>query len=108
MKRIITGYIYDTENSDFVCRVCSNKRDKAMHIDAVLCRTRRSKKFFLAGSGGAMTAFARSNHDGTMSGADKVIVISYAIALGYAKRYADKDTLRRFFHHLDSMPAMPR
>jgi len=97
MKAIIDGKRYDTEKAELVCEIKDGAVGDFRRIDAGLYRTPRSKEFFLAGWGGAMTVFARSNSDNTRSGSNKVIPLSEQDALAWAEQFASVEVIEQFF-----------
>lgn len=102
MKAIIDGKRYDTDRADLVCRIEDGYRGDFRHIDAELYCTPRSRQFFLAGWGGAMTVFARNNADNTKSGSDRIIPLSEQDALRWAEQYASAEDIERFFTIADA------
>lgn len=97
MKAIIDGKRYDTEKADLVCKVEDGNRGDFRHINAELYCTPRSRQFFLAGWGGAMTVFARNNSDNTKSGSNRIIPLSEQDALAWAEQYASTEEIEKFF-----------
>lgn len=97
MKSIINGRIYDTEKSVKVCNINVGNVSDFSHFEAELFQTPRSKKFFLAGSGGPMTCFARRVDQNSTSGGSGIIPLTEEDALRYAERYASVETVQRFF-----------
>lgn len=59
MKAIIHGLRYDTDKAIFIGEASHGYCGDFSHWDAGLYRTPRSGRYFLAGSGGPMTRFAR-------------------------------------------------
>jgi len=100
MKRIINGKRYDTDKA-----ICIGGYDHGSypgsgdfsHWSAELYMTPRSKNYFLAGEGGAMTRFARHCADGSSCGGSKLIPIGREDALEWAERYLDNDTIEEYF-----------
>ena len=100
MKRIISGYIFDTHTAELVCDVVENKKNNSLYINAQLFakpRANEARRFFLAGFGGSLTAFARSNHDGSMRESEKIVVITEEEAYNFAKEYATQEAIFKYF-----------
>lgn len=97
MKKIINGLRYDTERAIEIGSYdnglgCSDFRNWS----ATLYRTPRSGRYFLAGSGGPMTRFARSV--GNMSSAgDGLFPMTSEEALDWAEQYLDADAIEKHF-----------
>lgn len=97
MKKIIQGFRWDTDKADKVCDIQEGYAGDFRRIDAGLYRTKRAKKFFLAGAGGPMTVFAKSVDQNSWTGSEGIIPISDDDARMYAEKYADTDTIEKFF-----------
>ena len=97
VKKIIQGFRWDTDKADKVCDITEGYAGDFRRIDAVLYRTKRAKKFFLAGSGGPMTVFAKSVDQNSWTGSDGIIPIDDEDARRYAEKYANAETIERFF-----------
>lgn len=97
MKKIIQGFRWDTEKADKVCDIQEGYAGDFRRIDAGLYCTQRARKFFLAGSGGPMTVFAKSVDQNSWTGSEGIIPISDEDARRYAEKYADTDTIEKFF-----------
>jgi hypothetical protein len=97
MKKIINGTIYDTEKATLVCKIWEGSNGDFRYLDCALYQTPRSKKFFLAGWGGAMTIFSHRCSDGSYCGWDRVIPLNDQDALAYAEKYGSAETVQRFF-----------
>jgi hypothetical protein len=97
MKRVIEGVRFDTEKA---VKVGENSSTLPVTDfswwSAALYRTPRSGRYFLAGEGGPMTRFARSNGD-TVGYGEKIIPMSRAEALEWAEHFLDPDTVENEF-----------
>lgn len=89
MKKTINGKIYDTEKSAKICDIWEGNQGDFRHIDAAMYQTPRSKSFFLAGFGGAMTIFSKRCSDGSYVGDKRIIPLSDSDARDYCERYAN-------------------
>lgn len=97
MRSIIRGKVYDTEKATLVCKIWEGAKGDFRHFEAELYQTPRSKQYFLAGSGGQMTCFARRVDQNSWSGGSGIIPLSEEDALRYAEQYASSDVVELFF-----------
>lgn len=97
MKRVLDGMTYDTGNALVVCEVFEGYRTDLTHIDAVLYRTKRSKQFFLAGYGGAMTRFSQRCTDGSYAGGEKIVPLTIQEAKHFADKHAKPEVIAEYF-----------
>lgn len=98
MKKIIDGFRYDTEKADKVCDIRESNPSDFRHIEASLYCTKRSGKFFIAGSGGPMTMFARRVDQNSWSGGSSLIPLTAEDARKYAEKYASDEAIEKFFN----------
>lgn len=97
MKKIITGVRYNTSNAVAIGRHINGEYvTDFSYWDATLYVTKRSKRFFLAGSGGAMTQFSQSFGNDTIGG-ERIIPLSKAAALIWAEQYLDANVIEEHF-----------
>ena len=99
MKQVIEGKIYDTTTAEEICQCSSatQSRGDFSHWEAGLYRTKRGR-FFLAGSGGPMTRWARSIGQGSTTGGRGIIPVSADEARRCAERAgATAEELANFF-----------
>lgn len=103
MKRVLDGMVYDTEKAIEICDVWEGTgRSDFQHIDAKLYRTKRSKQFFLAGFGGAMTRFSQRCSDGSYCGSEKIVPLSLEEARHYAENNTTAEILEQYFPVVDA------
>jgi hypothetical protein len=97
MKKIIDGLRYDTEKAVEIGSYDTGLGNRDFrNWSATLYRTPRSNRYFLAGSGGPMTRFARSV--GNMSsGGDGLFPMTAQEALEWAEQYLDADAIEQHF-----------
>lgn len=97
MKQIINGKRYDTEKADEIGNYYNGLGNRDFrNINESLYLTLRSKRFFLAGEGGAMTKYSESY--GNMSGAGSgIIPLSNEEALSWAEEHLDSEEYEEFF-----------
>ena len=97
MRKVINGKVYDTETAERVHEVSFGYASDFNHFEEALYRTPNGR-WFIVGSGGALTRYATSHSDGTRSGGSAVIVLSDEEALRYLEQNdADAETIERFF-----------
>lgn len=101
MKAIINGRRWDTEKANLVCKIVEGYSNDFRHIDAGLYCTPRSRSYFLAGYGGAMTIFSRTCSDGSKCGSNKIIPITEQEALEWAERHASIEAIEKYFEIVD-------
>lgn len=94
MKAIINGIRYDTENAVEVGSASFSNPCDFQYWEATLYKTPRSGKFFLAGSGGPMSRYAKSYGRLVLRGGSKIDPLSHQGALEWAKRYLDEAKIK--------------
>lgn len=86
MKRVYNGKIFDTEKSTKLCELSMGSIEDFNFIGCKLYVSPRSHTFFLAGKGGPMSIFSKTNPDGTTYGTEGIIPITGEMAFQYMKR----------------------
>jgi hypothetical protein len=100
MKKIINGKRYDTDKATLIgSRTESNPTDFRW-IDESLYVTPRSRQYFLAGEGGAMTQYSVPVDNNARGGGSKIIPLTQAQALEWAETYLDADDVEEHFSDL--------
>jgi hypothetical protein len=96
MKRIIDGKLYDTETATLICDT-SNwlPRSDIEAEDSDLYVTKK-EAYFVAGSGGPSTRFARKIGNGRSDGSG-IIPLTRAEALAECERHGTTDEIEEFF-----------
>jgi hypothetical protein len=100
MKKIINGVRYNTDSAievgtyDYGVYPASGDFS---HWSASLYCTPKSRRFFLAGQGGAMTSFARHCGDGQRRGGEALIPMEKHEALAWAEKYLSAESIEEFF-----------
>ena len=98
MKKIINGIRYNTDTAIEIGSDYNNVyTNDFSYWEATLYKTPRSGRFFLAGKGGPMTRFRLRCDDGTSTFGSKIIPMSKAEAMEWAKEYLDYDTIKNHF-----------
>ena len=93
MKAIINGLRYDTDKAILVGEASYGYSGDFGRWDAGLYKTPRSKRFFLAGSGGAMSRWARNSR----TGGSGIFPMSDEEAREWAERYLTNDEIEAGF-----------
>ena len=96
MKKVIEGKRYDTETALEICKIFEGYSSDFRHIDCTLYQGKRSKAFFLAGSGGPMSIFSKRCSDGSYSGGSDIIPLTVEQARTYCERHA-QDKVEQLF-----------
>lgn len=98
MKAIINGFRYDTDKAELIGKASGggSVRDFSSW-DAALYRTKQAKRFFLAGSGGPMTRYARSIGNNNTSGGEQIDPMTKEEALAWAEQYLDAEEIEAAF-----------
>jgi hypothetical protein len=98
MKAIINGFRYDTDKAILIGETSHAEGSRDFNYwKAALYRTKRAKHYFLAGSGGPMTRYARSIGNNSTSGGEQIDVMTKAEALAWAEEYLDADEIEAGF-----------
>tara|TARA_R110000822_G_scaffold27790_1_gene82647 strand:- start:3541 stop:3858 length:318 start_codon:yes stop_codon:yes gene_type:complete len=98
MKAIINGLRYDTDKATLIGEASSDEsRSDFRYWSAGLYVTPRSKRYFLAGEGGAMTIWSRSLGNDGRTGGDGIIPLDYDGALEWAERNLSADQIEAAF-----------
>jgi len=101
MKKIINGKRYDTEASVLVAQTSNNNmvgRGDFRWYDETLYQTPRSKTFFLAGEGGAMSRWAESAGQNSWTGGEGIRPLSTDDAREWCEDAGvSVETIERFF-----------
>jgi len=98
MKKIINGLRYDTDNAIEVGSYDNGLPSNDFQSwGATLYKTPRSGRFFLAGSGGPMTMFARHIGDNTTTGSSRLTPMTEEEAFEWAQQYLDADEIEKHF-----------
>ena len=101
MKAIINGFRYDTDKA---IEIGSREHGEIVtnldYWEATLYVTKRAHRYFLAGTGGAMTTFASSSGSGGnyQSGhGSRIIEMSQSEALAWAEQYLEPEEIEAGF-----------
>ena len=99
MKAVINGLRYDTETAERIGHASGggyNMRDWHYWSEE-LYQTPRSKRFFLAGEGGALTRYAQHLSQNERCGGERIIPLSAEEAQEWAEQHLHADTVARYF-----------
>lgn len=98
MKRIINGKRYDTETADLIGEGGNNRSVTDFPwMTESLYRTKRSRRFFLAGKGNAMSKYAEPAPGGGRQGGEGIIPLDDDDALAWAERHLSAETIEKYF-----------
>ena len=98
MKAIINGLRFDTAKARHVgWASASCPRTDFSYWEADLYRTPRSGRYFLAGSGGPMTRWARKVDGGSRSGGSGIQQLDLDEARDWAEQYLTADQIEAGF-----------
>lgn len=102
MRAIINGTRYDTDRATLLAEATPPgvARNEMQFYEAGLYRTPRSRRYFVAGWGGAMTVFAHSLPTGGFTGGQRIIPLSEQQAFEWAQEHLDDDLVEEHFGHL--------
>jgi hypothetical protein len=105
MKAIIKGKRYDTEKATLIGEydnigAGADSVSDFGYWEAGLYVTPRSKVFFLAGTGGPMTRFARPAGKTAMQGGEAIIPLNGEEAFDWAQHHLDPDVVEKHFGDL--------
>ena len=97
MKRIINGKTYNTETATLICDTSNEyNRSDFKHEDSDLFVTRKGA-YFIAGSGGCLSRFARSVSGRIRTNGAGIIPISREDARAECERHGSTDDIEEFF-----------
>lgn len=98
MRAVINGLRYDTEKAECVGSARSGHNYGDLHFwRESLYRTPRAKRFFLAGAGGALSAYSRACGQNQWSGGAAIRPLTDTEARAWTEQYCDAETVARFF-----------
>lgn len=98
MKQIIDGLKYDTDKANEIGHIENGGYGGDFsHWSGILYKTKRSGRYFLAGSGGPKTMFVQSCGQNSICGSTGIIVLSSQEALDMAEMCLDADVIEQFF-----------
>ena len=97
MKAIINGFRYDTDKAQLIGEASRGENTRDFESwKSGLYVTKTARRYFLAGSGGPMTMYARS-HGNDTSGGERIDPMTKAEALAWAEQYLDADEIEAGF-----------
>jgi hypothetical protein len=97
MKQIIEGFRYDTEKAIEVGEASVGYAGDFSAWEATLYKSPRAGRFFLAGSGGPMTAWSRKVDSNSWTGGKGIIPLTNEDALAWAEEHLDADDVEEHF-----------
>jgi len=96
MKKVIDGKLYDTETAEEICGYSFGNGGDFERVDETLYRTKKGI-FFIAGSGGCQSKYARATEPGWVGGGGGIVTVAAAEALKFAEVHGEADTIAKFF-----------
>jgi hypothetical protein len=97
MKRVIAGKTYNTATATEIASDSFGHGGDFRRWEETLYKSPRGR-YFVAGSGGAMTRYARSCGDNTRCGGEGMYILSEDDALGWCEEHGvDADTIAEHF-----------
>ena len=103
MKSIIDGFRYDTEKAEKVAEYSYGNSGDFSHQEFGIYRTPRGH-WFLAGSGGPLTRFARSAGQNQMTGGSRIIRLNVDQLLDLIEQIQDSaEDIEKVFDYPEVM-----
>jgi hypothetical protein len=97
MKKIINGFRYDTDKAIPIGSYCHGYRNDFSSWEATLYVTKTARRYFLAGSGGPMTQYARWTGSNSLSGGEGINPMTKEDALEWAEQYLTAEEIEAGF-----------
>ncbi|MCF7939510.1 MAG: hypothetical protein K9L68_12995 [Spirochaetales bacterium] len=102
MKQIIEGFRYDTEKAEALggtdnIGAAVDSRSDFNFWEAVLYKTPRSGRYFLAGEGGPLTRFARPAGNNAMQWGERIIPLAEEDAKTWAEQNLSAEQYEEIF-----------
>lgn len=95
MRKIINGKLYDTEKAHLIGGDCGNLGTFQEWEEALYLK--KTKEFFLYGSGGPASKYAKSIGLNQWSGGEKIIPLNLHAAKEWVEQHLDADDYERIF-----------
>jgi len=100
MKKVINGKLYDTEKATFIGRYTYSHEGDFNFLCQELYVT-KSGNFFIAGEGGAMSRYASSTGQNSVSGGEDIEVLTKEEALAWAEEHLPVDEFEEHFDDIE-------
>ncbi len=97
MKKIVNGVRYDADKAIEIGSESHGYAGDFRAWEATLYVTPKSRRYFLAGSGGPMSRFAQSAGQNEWTGGSDLIPMSKDEALEWAEAHLDADVVEEYF-----------
>jgi len=101
MKKIINGKKYDTETAKMVDTYDNGLGTSNFNGFIESLYIKKTKEFFLAGFGGAMTKYSKSYDSNMSCGGNRIIPLTRDEALEWLESYSDCDTIETYFENIE-------
>jgi len=100
MKKIINGTRYDTDKAELIGSYSfANYRD-FNYLCEELYITPISKKYFLAGEGGANTKYRETVSQNSWTGGERILPMDKETAFEWAQEYLDTAQIENYFSEM--------
>ena len=96
MRKIIKGKMYDTSTAEMLGEWDNGYYGYDINRCSETLYRKKTGEFFLYGRGGARSPYA-SYADGSVSGGEQIIVLTYAEAQAWAEEHLDADEYESIF-----------
>ena len=97
MKKVVKGKLYDTEKATLIAEWSWGSPGNFQHVVEGLYKTRNGR-YFIAGSGGPMSKYARKVDQNTWSGGSDITPVSRQAAFEWCQENGvDPDLIAREF-----------
>lgn len=93
MKRVINGKVYNTETADELHTYAPYENTSDFHFFTETLYVTKKGAYFVAGEGGAMSAYAESLGGGSYGGGSGIRVLSKAEAMEWLEETGGDDVL---------------
>ena len=97
MKKIINGTRYDTDKAERIGYYSYSNSGDFNYLCEKLYITPISKKYFLAGEGGANTKYREAMSQNSWSGGERVLPMDEETAFRWAQEYLSADEVEEYF-----------
>jgi hypothetical protein len=98
LKAIINGFRYDTDKAQLIGEASRGESTRDFESwRAGLYVTKTARRYYLAGSGGPMTQYARSSGRNKTSGGERIDPMTKAEALAWAEQYLSAEEIEAGF-----------
>ena len=97
MKKVINGKLYDTSTAELVGEWNNGRLDNRLYVCAECLYRKRTGEFFLFGSGGPGSKYAKPIGNNDWSGDDIIIPLSSGAAAKWAEEHLSGEEYEKIF-----------